>query len=314
LARRVGGSPIEAVGFEAPVRTLSASTIEFPFSFPYIESASEALRLPLGVIVRINRRASNPDGSKVEKRSSHRFNVTIPVEVSWRGPDGKAVKADAIARQVNARGGFLEMASLPEFGSRISLTNFLSAQTVEARVLGTPETRVGVAGGVAIELVAPSEDFWGVDLQAKKAAVELRKLETALSSQGVDLRLLSEFRDAVEYIRGVATTAQQLREAQLRGHDENELHSEIAAERMRRAAKLCREVAADLEGALSESNSGNIDATKVSINSTDLDDLRKALSQVSNLLKRLQSLPDSANTTRSAERVKATARDLVTRS
>jgi hypothetical protein len=167
---------------------------------------------------------------------------------------------------------------------------------------------------VAIELVAPSEDFWGVDLQAKKAAVELRKLETALSSQGVDLRLLSEFRDAVEYIRGVATTAQQLREAQLRGHDENELHSEIAAERMRRAAKLCREVAADLEGALSESNSGNIDATKVSINSTDLDDLRKALSQVSNLLKRLQSLPDSANTTRSAERVKATARDLVTRS
>jgi hypothetical protein len=264
--------------------------------------------------VRINRRASNPDGSKVEKRTSTRFNVTIPVEVSWRGADGKAVKADAIARQVNARGGFLEMDLLPEFGSRISLTNFLSAQTVEARVLGTPETRVGVAGGVAIELVAPSEDFWGVDLQAKKAAVELRKLETALSSQGVDLRLLSEFRDAVEYIRGVATTAQQLREAQLRGHDENELHSEIAAERMRRAAKLCREVAADLEGALSESNSGNIDATKVSINSTDLDDLRKALSQVSNLLKRLQSLPDSANTTRSAERVKATARDLVTRS
>jgi hypothetical protein len=264
--------------------------------------------------VRINRRASNPDGSKVEKRTSHRFTVVIPVEVSWRGTDGKAVKADAIARQVNARGGFLEMESLPEFGSRISLTNFLSAQTVEARVLGTPETRVGVAGGVAIELVAPSEDFWGVDLQAKKAAVELRKLETALSSQGVDLRLLSEFRDAVEYIRGVSTFAQQLREAQLRGHDEIELHSEIAAERVRRAAKICREVAADLDSALSNLDPLNTDAANVAISADDLGELRQALAQVSSLLKRLQSQPDSASAPRSAERVKAPARDLVTRS
>jgi ubiquinone biosynthesis protein UbiJ len=262
--------------------------------------------------VRINRRASNPDGSKVEKRSSHRFTVMIPVEVSWRGSDGKAVKADAVARQVNARGGFLEMESLPEFGSRISLTNFLSAQTVEARVLGTPETRTGIAGGVAVELVVPSEDFWGVDLQAKKAAVELRKLETALSSQGVDLRLLSEFRDAVEYIRGVATFAQQLRETQLRGRDENELHTEIAGERVRRAAKLCREVAADLDSALSNLDPLNTNPANVAISANDLDELRQALAQVSDRLKRIQSLPDSAQVTRPVEHGSKPARALVT--
>ncbi len=249
--------------------------------------------------MRVNRRATNPDGSKVEKRKSHRFTVMVPVEVSWRGPDGKAVKADAVARQVNARGGFLEMESLPEFGSRVSLTNFLSAQTVEARVLATPQTRTGVSGGVVVELVICSEDFWGVDLQVKKAAVELRKLETALGSQSVDLRLLSEFRDAVDYIRNVAAVSQQLRELQLRGGDDNELHSEIAAERVRRATKLCREIAADLDSASAGPHSANLDSAKptsnsVKPNTADLDEFRQALAQVMNRLKRLQSHSDVA--------------------
>jgi hypothetical protein len=260
--------------------------------------------------VRINRRATNPDGTKVEKRRSHRFTVVVPIEVSWRGSDGKAVKADAIARQVNARGGFLEMESLPEFGSRVSLTNFLSAQTAEARVLATPQTRVGVSGGVAVELVHPSEGFWGVDLQAKKTAVELRKLETAFGSQGVDLRLLSEFRDAVEYIRGVATVAQQLRELQLRGRDDDELHSEIAAERVRRATKLCREIAADLDSAAAKQDSRNLDATKTALATTELDELRQAFAQVSDCLKCIQSPHEP----RPASNGKSSARDLVARS
>jgi hypothetical protein len=247
--------------------------------------------------LRISRRATNPDGTKVEKRTSHRFGVAVPVEVSWRGADGKAVKSDAIARQVNERGGFLEMESLPEFGSRVSLTNFLSAQTVEARVLATPQTRAGVAGGVAVELVVPNEDFWGVDLQARKTGVELRKLETALGSQGVDLRLLSEFRDAVEYIRGVTSVAQQLREVQLRGRDDNNLHSEIAAERIRRTTKLCREIAADLDAEAARPNPANLDSANAApnshaSNSTELNELRDALAQVSDRLKRMQSRTD----------------------
>ncbi len=270
--------------------------------------------------MRVNRRATNPDGTKVEKRTAPRFNVAVPIEVSWPGPDGLAVKADAIARQVNARGGFLEMECLPEFGSRISLTNFLSAQTVEARVLATPQTRAGVSGGVAVELVAPSEDFWGVDLQAKKAAVELRKLETSLNSQGVDLRLLSEFRDAVDYIRGAAMISQQLREVQLRGRDENDLHSEIAAERIRRATKLCREIAADLDSAAARSDSANFASDKLAVGklngassainspaasssapnssapyAAEFEEFRQAITQVSDRLKRLQSRPDAVS-------------------
>jgi hypothetical protein len=236
--------------------------------------------------------------------------VIVPVEVSWPGPDGIAVKAEGIARQVNCRGGFIEMQTLPEFGSRVSLTNFLSAQTVEARVLATPQTRAGISGGVAVELVVPSEEFWGVDLQIKKTSVELHKLETALNAQGVDLRLLSEFRDAVEYIRSVSAIAQQLREVQLRGRDDGEVNAEIAAERVRRATKLCREIAADLDSALATHQDDNSTSANAAPNSqkpitTEHEELRKAIAQITQRLKRIQSQSDSAH---------AQSRDLVTRS
>jgi hypothetical protein len=197
--------------------------------------------------VRSARRQTNPDGSKVEKRKAPRFPVAVPIEATWSGPNGIAVKEDAVARQVNISGGFLEMLNFPEMGSRITLTNFLSAETVEARVLATPDTRAGVSRGIIIELVTPSESFWGVDLQVKKTAVELQKLEESLRSQGIDLRLLKEFRDAVEYIRTAATVAQQLREYQLQGHADTEILALIAAERARRATNLCLEVASDMD-------------------------------------------------------------------
>jgi len=73
------------------------------------------------------------DGRKLERRKSCRFPVTIPIEVSWIGEDGIAVKENAIARQINAKGGFLEMSVYPDPGTRITLANVLSAQTAEAR-------------------------------------------------------------------------------------------------------------------------------------------------------------------------------------
>ena len=51
-------------------------------------------------------RGTSPNGSKIERRKTTRFQVSVPVEVSWSGPEGKAVKASAIARQVNAKRWF----------------------------------------------------------------------------------------------------------------------------------------------------------------------------------------------------------------
>ena len=226
-------------------------------------------------------RGTTPDGSKLERRKSNRFLVTVPIEASWREPEGVPVHVQAVARQVNANGGYLEMAQYPSVGSRITLTNFLSAETAEARVLATPNSREGVSHGIVVELITPSESFWGVNLQVKKTSVELQKLEKSLQSEGIDFRLLNEFRDTVDTLRTTALAVQQLREFQLKGRDAGEVVSMLVADRIRRATNLCYELVAD------------IDAGKVSSETKAVDELyhsvEKACDRLRHLLKSRQS-------------------------
>ena len=221
------------------------------------------------------RRGTSPDGSKVERRKTNRYLVSVPIEASWRGADGIAIKQQAVAKQVNANGGMLEMTSYPEVGSRITLTNFLSAEAVEARVLATPYSREGVSHGIIVELIAPSESFWGVNLQVKKVSIELQKLEKSLRSEGVDLRLLSEFRDAADYIRTASLVVQQLRERQLHGRDDSEINLRLAVERIRRTTNLCLEVFTDIESG------------RVSSESKGVDELYQALEQICDRLRHI---------------------------
>ena len=215
------------------------------------------------------------DGSSVERRKSRRFPVVVPLQVSWRGVDDVTVKEDAVARQVNANGGFLKMSNYPDLGSRVTLANFISAQTSEARVIAAPHAREGVASGIIVELIVPSESFWGVDLQVKKTLVELQNLEKALQSEDMDLRLVKEYRDAVDYIRAAAGTLEQLREYQFRGMDDAELLSDLAADRILRTTNLCLGVVADL------------DAGRVKNKLQDVDELLRAVVSLQERLKGL---------------------------
>jgi hypothetical protein len=181
----------------------------------------------------------------------------------------------AVAKQVNANGGFLEMTQYPSVGGRITLTNFLSAESAEARVLATPNSREGVSHGIIVELITPSESFWGVNLQVKKTSVELQKLEKALQAEGIDFRLLNEFRDTVDALRTTALAVQQLREVQLRGRDESEIMSMLVADRVRRTNNLCHELVADL------------DAGKVSFEIKGVDELYDSLEQACDRLRHL---------------------------
>ena len=116
----------------------------------------------------MKRRPTAADGSKLERRKVTRFPVTIPLGVSWKGADGVPMSEEAVARQVNDHGGLLEMANYPDLGSRVMLTNLLSADTMEARVLATPNSREGVSQGIVVELVSADESFWGVNLHVGK--------------------------------------------------------------------------------------------------------------------------------------------------
>jgi hypothetical protein len=220
------------------------------------------------------RRPTAADGTKLERRKQTRFPVSVPLEASWKGPDGAVMKEEAVARQVNAHGGLLEMANYPEIGTRVALTNFLSAETREARVLATPNSREGVSHGIVVELIAPNESFWGVSLQVKKAGVELQKLEKNLRLQGIEPRLLKEFRDTVEYMQAIAGSVQQARERQMSGDDES-ADAWLVGERIRRAINLCLEVMADF------------DAGRISDETKGAGELRESLEQ---LTQRLSSL------------------------
>jgi hypothetical protein len=233
-------------------------------------------------------RGTTPDGSKAERRKTNRFLVAVPIDATWRTPDGVPVLVPAIAKQVNANGGFLEMTHYPPVGSRISLTNFLSAESAEARVLATPSTREGVSHGIVVELITPSESFWGVNLQVKKTHVELQKLERSLQAEGIDFRLLSEFRDTVDTLRTTALAVQQLREYQLKGQEASDVLSLLVAERVRRATNLCHELVAD------------IDAGKVSSQTKEVDELYESLERACDRLRHLLKSrhPDRYVTTR----------------
>jgi hypothetical protein len=204
-------------------------------------------------------RGTTPDGSKAERRKTFRFLVAVPIEASWRNAEGVPVLVQAVAKQVNANGGFLEMTVYPPVGSRITLTNFLSAESTEARVLATPSSREGVSHGIVVELITPSESFWGVNLQVKKTSVELQKLEKSLQAEGIDFRLLNEFRDTVDTLRTTALAVQQLREIQLKGRDAGEIVTMLVADRVRRATNLCHELVADIDAGNLSSETKEVD-------------------------------------------------------
>ena len=223
----------------------------------------------------MNGRGTTPDGSKAERRKTSRFLVAVPVEASWRNSEGVPVLIQAVAKQVNANGGFLEMTLYPSVGSRITLTNFLSAESAEARVLATPNSREGVSHGIIVELITPSESFWGVNLQVKKTSVELQKLEKSLQAEGNDFRLLNEFRDTVDTLRTTALAVQQLREIQLKGRDAGEIVTMLVAGRVRRATNLCHELVAD------------IDAGNMSSETKEVEELYDCLEQACDRLRHL---------------------------
>ena len=233
-------------------------------------------------------RGTTHDGSKAERRKTYRFLVAVPVDASWRSPEGVAMQVPAVAKQVNGNGGYLEMTQHPSVGSRITLTNFLSAETAEARVLATPSSREGVSHGIVVELITPSESFWGVNLQVKKTSVELQKLEKSLQAEGIDFRLLNEFRDTVDTLRTTALAVQQLRELQLKGQDSGEIISLLVASRVRRGTNFCHELIAD------------IDAGKLSSRTKEVDELYTALELACDRLRHLVKSrhPDRFVTTR----------------
>ena len=181
----------------------------------------------------------NPQPSGAGKRRSRRFPFVSPVEATWQDADGKIFRENGKATEVNAQGGLLEMKTYPTVGSQIELTNLLSHESLHARVVGVRRDREGHLLGVAVELLVPSETFWGVNFQLKKACADLVKLEYDMRSGSIDQRVLKEFREAVDNVRKTAWAVQEWQERQLKRQDPQSVLPLLTAERIRRATQLC---------------------------------------------------------------------------
>jgi hypothetical protein len=217
---------------------------------------------------------ANSCPARVEQRRSKRFLVVVPAEVRWRGPGGVSIKENAEAEEVNAQGGLLRMETYPNVGDIIEVTNLISTQSAEARVLGIRRSTEDAVRGVAVELLVPSETFWGLNFQLKKNTTELLKLGQSLESNGIDLRLLREFRDAVDYIRGTAWAIEEWEQRHLQQQGPDTVLSLLTAERIRCATHLCNELATELE------------ACEVSFGTKGIAEFYRAIDRVSQRLER----------------------------
>jgi len=186
----------------------------------------------------------NQPPSTAGKRRSRRFPFISPVEATWQEADGKIFREAGQATEVNAQGGLLEMKTYPAVASQIELTNLLSHESSQARVVGVRRNSEGRLLGVAIELLVPSETFWGVNFQLKKACADLVKLEYDMRSGPIDQRVLGEFRDAVDNVRKTAWAVQEWQERQSRQQDPHTVLPLLTAERIRRATQLCDAITA----------------------------------------------------------------------
>ena len=188
--------------------------------------------------------------AKGKNRRSDRYPVVVPVRVKWLEPSGASVIEFAEAKEVNMHGGLLEMKGRPAINSVIELTNLSSTRTASAQVISQRLSKKGEVLGMAIELLTPSETFWGVTFRLKVAIDDLLKLEKDMKdsrSGAMDPRVLREFRDAVDYVRKTAWALQELQERQAHQRDVATVRSLLTDERVRRTAQLSKALAADLE-------------------------------------------------------------------
>jgi hypothetical protein len=169
------------------------------------------------------------------------------VKVKWSEPSGAGVIEFAEAKEVNKHGGLLDMKGRPAIDSVIELTNLTSTKTAAARVVSLRLSKKSEMLGVAVELLTPSETFWGVTFRLKMAIDDLLKLEKAIRSVGMDPRVLREFRDAVDYVRKTAWALQELQERQVQQRDTATVRSLLTDERVRRATQLSKALVSDLD-------------------------------------------------------------------
>lgn len=135
----------------------------------------------------------------------------------------------------------------PAEGTEVELMNLVSSQKAKARVTTIRRSSTGTLLGVAVELLPPNEEFWGLAFQLRRTTGELLKLEQGIKSGDIDPYVLREFRDAVDPIRKTAWAVQEWQERQVQKRDTATVIPLLVTERIRRGMQLYVALTADLK-------------------------------------------------------------------
>jgi hypothetical protein len=123
--------------------------------------------------------------------------------------------------------------------------------------------------GVAVELLVPSETFWGLAFRLRKATADLHSLDQEIKAGNVDPSVLREFRDSVDYVRTTAWAVQEWQERQAQRRDTATVLPLLVMERVRRATQLCSAVVNDLK------------ESKIAAETAGIEDLLRATEKLS---------------------------------
>lgn len=179
------------------------------------------------------------------RRRSTRYPLFAPIQVDWGASGHSSHTAEAHAKDVSIHGGllqFLNSEKYPRAGTELVLRNLITGEEIRARAGAIRRAKDGVLLGIAVELLQPSETFWGLTFWVKKTTIELKRLDQEITAGNVDPRVLREFRDAVDYVRKTAWAVQEWQERQRQHRDTATVLPLLFTERVRRAAQLCEAV------------------------------------------------------------------------
>jgi hypothetical protein len=103
-----------------------------------------------------------PEPEAENKRRSSRLFKRIPVVISGRGLSGRKFKQAVETIVVNAHGALLYLDESVEMDAEVSVTNPVTQEEQECRVVFLGET-TEKGQRVGIEFLQPAPHFWGVE-------------------------------------------------------------------------------------------------------------------------------------------------------
>jgi len=199
---------------------------------------------------------SQEKAAETPQRRAKRLRLVVPLEVQWQEPRG-IVTEPARTRDMSPHGALLLMKNFPRASAVVTLKNLLTGESAQGHVTQMRRSSEGKLLGVAVELLVPSETFWGLTFQLQSASMQLMSIESSFETlkTGVDFRVLRSLREVVDDLRQVASAVQQWQELQLEGKDAYRVLDVVTGARVDRATRLLDELRADIDsGAISPDN------------------------------------------------------------